>query len=359
MDLNDFDYPLPKELIAQKPFSERDASRLLVADRKNKTLSDRIFSDITDIIPEGDVLVLNDTKVFPARVIGKKKKTEGKVDLLLLNPYERPSGDSGDEFLSAAEADELAKKKIWKCLVQPALKEGQEIVFGSEGVEALFVKRDRDGIPLVEFKNVDDVLSFAKKIGTMPLPPYIKREADASDREYYQTVFAKNEGAVAAPTAGLHFTHALLRKLRDKGVQILTLTLHVGYGTFKPVDDLLNHKMHSETFELSEMTAEKINNARAMKKKVWVVGTTTLRVLETCVQDRKLVAGRGETDLFIKDPFEFEVTDRLITNFHLPKTTLLLLVSAFMGEEFRRQAYQHAMDQRYRFYSYGDAMVVL
>ena len=193
----------------------------------------------------------------------------------------------------------------------------------------------------------------------MPLPPYIKREPDQQDEGTYQTVYAAKEGAVAAPTAGLHFTEELLEKIRQKGVEVLTVTLHVGYGTFKPVEDLEDHRMHSERFELTQDTAEKINRAKSDKKRIWAVGTTTLRVLETCVQKKRLVAGTGETDLYIRTPFPFEVVDRLVTNFHLPKTTLLLLVSAFMGEALRKKAYEHAITERYRFYSYGDAMVIL
>jgi len=338
--LEDFDYPLPKDLIAQRPLSERDASRLLVADRSSGALSDKVFSEFLNLIPAGDVLVLNDTKVFPARILGKKKHTGGKVDVLLLG-----------------RADE----KNWRCLVQPALKEGQEILFESGGfsAEAFFVKRDSDGIPVLQFQEGLDARQLAEKIGTMPLPPYIKREAENSDLEKYQTVFARQEGAVAAPTAGLHFTRELLEKLKQKGVEILSVTLHVGYGTFKPVEDLENHKMHSEEFELSAEVAEKINRAKLEKRKIWAVGTTTLRVLETCVQKKKLVPGKGQTDLFIRDPFEFEIVDKLVTNFHLPKTTLLLLVSAFMGENLRKKAYEHAIKEKYRFYSYGDAMVIL
>ena len=359
MKLSDFDYPLPKELIAQRPLARRDASRLLVVDRSNGSLTDRSFSDISEIFHAGDILVLNDTKVFPARILGRKKKTDGKVDLLLLKPYSRPVVSRSEKFLSAADAEKLAVKTIWRCLVQPSLKEGQEIVFDEDGVEAVFLRRSDEGIPLVEFKNTGDVTAFARRAGTMPLPPYIKREADRMDVDAYQTIYAEKEGAVAAPTAGLHFTKELLDKICKRGVEILTVTLHVGYGTFKPVEDLEKHPMHSEAFELSEVTAERINRAKADKRKVWAVGTTTLRVLETCVRDKKLVAGKGETDLFIKEPFEFEVVDHLVTNFHLPKTTLLLLVSAFMGERLRKKVYDHAVEKKYRFYSYGDAMLVL
>jgi S-adenosylmethionine:tRNA ribosyltransferase-isomerase len=339
MNLNDFDYPLPKELIAQSPLPGRDGSRLLVADRKNKGLTDKHFRDIADLIPAGDVLVLNDTKVFPARILGRKKETGGKVDILLLSPTE--------------------EKRRWKCLVQPVLKEGQRVVFEDPGAEAVHAGRDAAGLVVMQFEGLEDVRAFAEKMGQMPLPPYIKREPGEADKEVYQTVYATKEGAVAAPTAGLHFTETLLKKLKSKGVQILTVTLHVGYGTFRPVEDLENHRMHSETFELSEETATAVNAARAKGRGVWAVGTTTLRVLETCVQKKRLIPGAGETDLFIKAPFEFEAVDHLITNFHLPKTTLLFLVSAFMGESFRKKAYEHALAEKYRFYSYGDAMLIV
>lgn len=336
MKLEDFDYPLPKDLIAQSPLKKRDESRLLVAERQSGKLSDKIFSDLADLIPSGDVLVLNDTKVFPARLLGKKKVTGGKVDVLLLGP----STEEG----------------LWKCLVQPSPKEGQVFVF--DGAEAFFEKRDTEAVPLLRFEGLGP-RDLAEKIGTMPLPPYIKREAGKEDFDEYQTVYAEKAGAVAAPTAGLHFTENLLKTLEKKGVEILRVTLHVGYGTFKPVEDLENHRMHSEEFELSAQVADRLNQAKSEKRKIWAVGTTTLRVLETCVQKKKVIPGKGQTDLFIKAPFPFEVVDRLITNFHLPKTTLLLLVSAFMGETLRKKAYEHAIKERYRFYSYGDAMVII
>ena len=339
MNLSDFDYPLPKELIAQFPLAQRDASRLLVADRKTGSLTDKRFRDLAELVPPGDILVLNDTKVFPAGLLGRKKETGGKVGILLLSS--------------------TPQKNIWKCLVQPALKEGQCVVFDRAGVEAVFAGRDAAGISLMEFKGSEDIRSFAESSGRMPLPPYIKRVPGETDKEAYQTVYAKRGGAGAAPTAGLPFWYELLNKIREKGIQVLRMTLHVGYGTFKPVEDIENHRMHSETFELTEEVADKINEARLGHRGIWAVGTTTLRVLETCVQNKKLIPGKGETDLFIKEPFEFEAVDHLITNFHLPKTTLLLLVSAFMGERLRKKAYEHAIAQRYRFYSYGDAMVII
>ena len=340
MKLDDLDYPLPKELIAQRPLEKRDSSRLLVVHRDTNTFEDRKFSEIVEYFQPGDLLVLNNSKVFPARILGKKKKTEGKVDVLLLAP--------------ARESE-----SVWRCLVQPSLKDGQEIILGDHEAEAVFLKRDTDGIPLIEFKGVRDVRALAEKIGTMPLPPYIKREADAGDRETYQTIYAETEGAVAAPTAGLHFTKELLKKIEVKGIGICAVTLHVGYGTFKPVEDMEKHRMHAERFELPADVAAKLNLAKEEKRGIWAVGTTALRVLETCVQHKNIIPGRGETDLFIRAPFEFEAVEHLITNFHLPKTTLLLLVSAFMSEPLRKKAYEHAVTNQYRFYSYGDAMLIL
>ncbi len=346
MKLEDFDYPLPKELIAQEPLAKRDASRLLVIDRQKKTLENKLFSDIVDYVPAGDVLVLNDTKVFPARLLGKKKLTGGRAELLLLGAAQ-----------SAAAA--ASATPVWRCLVQPSLKAGQEIVFPGSEVSATFEGRDKDGTPLVAFHGTNDVESLAQSIGSMPLPPYIKREPSSQDAESYQTVYANRKGAVASPTAGLHFTKELLDKIRARGVRVLFVTLHVGYGTFKPVEDLENHQMHEEFFEVPKDVAEEINKAHGECRKIWAVGTTTLRALETCVQNKKLIPGNGSTNLYIRDPFEFEATDRLVTNFHLPKTTLLLLVSAFMGETLRKKAYEHAIKERYRFYSYGDSMLII
>jgi S-adenosylmethionine:tRNA ribosyltransferase-isomerase len=337
MDLSDLDYPLPKDLIAQRPLDKRDSSRLLVAHRKDTGLEDRVFSDVLDYLKPGDVLVLNDTKVVKARVLGKKKGTGGKVDALFL---------------------EEAAPGRWKCLIQPALKEGHIVEF-PRGVEGAYAGRDKEGMVLLELQGAQDMPLWLEACGTVPLPPYMKREPGKEDESTYQTVYAKKEGAVAAPTAGLHWTQDLLERVRKMGVEVRHVTLHVGYGTFKPVEDLENHQMHSERFELTEEVADALNRAKSEKRNVWAVGTTALRVLETCVVKKRFVAGKGETNLYIYPPFKFEAVDRLITNFHLPKTTLLLLVAAFMGESFRKKAYAHAIEKKYRFYSYGDAMLIL
>lgn len=344
MRAEDFDYPLPKELIAQSPAERRDASRLLIAERRDAGLRDAVFSDLADLIPGGDLLVVNDTRVFPARILARKAATGGKVDLLVLDL----------ESLRRTESGEIVRR----CLIQPALREGQELLLDA-GEKLRLLGRDGDGVPLVAFPAEVPLRTLLERYGRIPLPPYIKREAESGDAERYQTVYARKEGAVAAPTAGLHFTHAVLEALARKGVETAAVTLHVGYGTFKPVDDLTNHRMHAEAFELSEETAAKVNACRLRGNKVWAVGTTALRTLETCVRSGTVVAGSGWTDLYITPPFTFEAVDHLITNFHLPKTTLLLLVSAFMGEPLRKKAYEHALQQKYRFYSYGDAMAVL
>ncbi len=353
-----FDYSLPPELVAQDPLPQRDHSRLLVVDRQSGRLSDLYFHEIDRFFSAGDVLALNDTKVFAARLLGKKKKTQGKVDLLLLTPYLKPLSLL-DETMSAGEAQEWASKTLWKCLLQPSLREGQEIVFEGESIEAVFLKRDLDGIPIVEFIGTSDPRELASRIGHMPLPPYIKREDVSADRGRYQTVYSKNEGAVAAPTAGLHFTEELLERIRARGVVFAPLTLHVGIGTFKPVENLETHRIHSESFELGEAAAREINAAKARQNKVWAVGTTSVRTLETCTQNRQVIAGKGQTDLFIREPFEMETVDHLVTNFHLPRTTLLLLVGAMTGSTLLKKAYEHAIKEKYRFYSYGDAMLIL
>lgn len=339
MRLEDFDYPLPKELIAQEPLARRDASRLLVVDRKSGDWADKTFLGLAELIPAGDALVLNNTKVNPCRAIARKKITGGKVDLLFLGRTKDP--------------------QLWRALIQPSIKEGQEMTLDGGPQSIIFIKRDGQGIPLLQIDPAQGLPDYLENQGLVPLPPYIKREPTESDRTGYQTVYAKEPGAVAAPTAGLHFTPEILKKLREKGVGVHEVTLHVGYGTFKPVEDLENHRLHAESFVLPGQTARALNEVKAAGKKIWAVGTTTLRVLETCVQNGKLIPGEGQTDLYIKPPFDFEIADHLLTNFHLPKTTLLLLVSAFMGEPLRKKTYDHAIAQRYRFYSYGDAMLII
>ncbi|MFT5208192.1 MAG: S-adenosylmethionine:tRNA ribosyltransferase-isomerase [Candidatus Omnitrophota bacterium] len=336
--LKDFDFELPKHLIAQSPLKDRDSSKMLILDREKNSFKDTVFKSILDLINPGDVLVLNNTKVFPARLFGKKA-TGGKIEVLLAERLE------SDEF-------------VWKTLTKPGLKEGNQVHFENSDIVAEFAGMSPDGYCLLRF-NEPALDALTQSQGSMPLPPYIKRVADQSDQENYQTVYAEDEGSIAAPTAGLHFTKPLLEALEEKGVRIEYITLHVGYGTFQPVKDMLTHQMKPERFVLKEATAVAINAAKEAGCQIWAVGSTATRVLETCVMKGKAVAGDGRTDLFITPPFEFEVVDHIITNFHLPESTLLMLVSAFATNDFIKEAYQHAIQKEYRFFSYGDCMVIL
>ncbi len=338
--LEDYDYDLPKNQIAQKPSNERSGSRLLLVDRSKGTFEDLSFVDIVSHLNPGDALVLNDTKVIPARILGNKA-TGGKVELLLLSPK------GGED-----------KSKQWQVLSRPALKEGQEVFFGASNIKATCLGRDENKLLVFEF-NTDDVLGFARRYGETPLPPYVKRLPEEVDKDRYQTVYACHEGSVAAPTAGLHFTEDILHKIRKKGIAIAYVTLHVGYGTFKPVLDLKSHKMHSEYFEISDSVANTLNKVMEGGGKIWAVGTTAVRVLETCALNERVLAGKGETDLFLCPPQTTEVIGGLLTNFHWPRSTLLMLVSAFAGTELIQKAYRHAIKEGYRFFSYGDCMLIV
>lgn len=338
LTIEDFDYSLPKELIAQTPLKDRASSRLLVVHRASGRFEDRQFSDVKEYLQAGDRLVLNDSKVFPARLAGHKE-TGGKAEILLVSPTE----DCSD---------------TWKVLVRPNLKESQTIHFKNTDASGRVAGRSPDGYVLMKFQGMD-VRSLAEKIGAMPLPPYIKRDPSTLDHDRYQTVYADSEGSIAAPTAGLHWTPDLLDKVKKKGVACDRVTLHVGYGTFQMVRDPENHRMHAEHFQIKAETAEAINQALDEGKKIWAVGTTSVRVLETCVIRKRVVHGEGTTNLFIQPGFPFEVVGGMITNFHLPRSTLLMLVSAFMGHELLRRAYEHAVRNGYRFYSYGDAMLIV
>lgn len=340
MKLEDYDYELPKDQIAQRPLAKRADSRLLLVDRSKGGWEDLRFIDVVEYFKPGDALVLNDTKVIPARIIGKKP-TGGRVEILLLSPE--------------GEGDDSRK---WKVLARPTLKEGQEVLFGAGHSKATCLGRGRENLLVVEFSG-GDVMDFARMSGTTPLPPYIRREPEESDKDRYQTVYAAQEGAVAAPTAGLHFTKDILDEIRQKGVHIVNVTLHVGYGTFKPVVNLDTHIMHSETFEICSCAAETLNDVLASGRKIWAVGTTAVRVLETCALNQRVLAGKGETDLFLRPPQEIEVVGGLLTNFHWPRSTLLMLVSAFAGTELIQKAYRHAVKEGYRFFSYGDCMLIL
>ena len=335
MKLSDFDYNLPEELIAQYPADKRDESRLLVLDRKSGKIEHTVFKDIINYLSPSDLLVLNDTLVFPARLIGRKKKTGGKVEVFLLK--------------------EISHNR-WEIIPHSAFRNPNliEVVFGDGELECRISERE------AIFECNGDIYKMIEKYGKVPLPPYIKREANPSlDYERYQTVYAENRGAVAAPTAGLHFTKELLSNIEKKGVETAKVTLHVGYGTFKPVkaENIKEHKIEPEYYEIKESEAIKINNAVKSGKRIVAVGTTTVRTLESFTGE--INAQNGYTSLFIYNGFNFRVTKSLLTNFHLPKSTLLMLVCAFAGRDMVLYAYREAIKEGYRFYSYGDAMLII
>lgn len=339
----DYDFPLPPALIAQRPTERRDESRLLVIHRSNGRIEHRRFRDLVEYVEPGDALVLNATRVLRARLLGTRDKSGARAEVFLLRPV------GGDR---------------WEAMVQPGgkLKPGRRVHI-AEGfeVEVLEVTERRTRIVRLETGElpVDDAID---RFGHVPLPPYVERGDEAGDAERYQTVYARERGSVAAPTAGLHFTPELLAAIAAKGVRRAELVLHVGAGTFKPVEteDPAAHVMHSEWFTIPPDAAATINAARASKKSVWAVGTTSCRALESAARDDgSLPAGEAETDIFIRPPYRFKLVDRLITNFHLPRSTLVMLVAAFAGYDLTMRAYQEAVDEHYRFYSYGDAMVIL
>jgi S-adenosylmethionine:tRNA ribosyltransferase-isomerase len=338
----DFYYVLPEELIAQEPLKSRTESRLLVLSRRTGCLVHRRFSDILDQCDENDVLVLNNTKVIPARLIGMKK-TGGKVEVFLLKQV---------------------RANLWNVLLRPSgrVKKGTEILFGGGSFRCSVCDDPGGRTRLVSFDYAGSFWDALDEYGVMPLPPYIKRTARENDKSAYQTTFATKRGAVAAPTAGLHFTDVLLQGLKKKGVEVVSLTLHVGYGTFLPVqtEDIRDHVMHSEYYEIDEETAVRINAARRSKKRIIACGTTVVRTLESvAAEDGRISAASGQTDIFIYPPYRFKCVQGLITNFHLPESTLLMLVSAFAGRENVLRAYQAAIQEKYRFFSYGDAMLIV
>ena len=340
MKTDDFDFELPEELIAQEPILKRDSSRLMVVDKKTGSISHHVFTDIVDLLNKGDVLVLNDTKVIPARLFGIKENTSAHIEVLLLNNIEN---------------------NIWSCLVKPAkrVKEGTIISFGDGLLKAKCLEVDDEGIRKIEFKYDGIFMEILDKLGTMPLPPYIKTKLKDKDR--YQTVYAKNIGSAAAPTAGLHFTNELLEKIKNKGIIICYVTLHVGLGTFRPVkvEDVSKHKMHSEYYEMNEETANILNKAKEEGRRIISVGTTSVRVLETVMNKYNYFCKcSGWTDIFIYPGYKFKAIDNLITNFHLPKSTLIMLVSALASREIILNAYNEAVKEKYRFFSFGDSMFI-
>ena len=340
MKTSDFDYNLPEELIAQTPIEKRDTSRLMVVDRNTKEIEHKHFYNLIEYLNEGDTLVLNDSKVFHARLYGVKEETGAKIETFVLKPL----------------ADNM-----FEVMIKPAkrLKVGSVVKF-DENLSMEVMEKYEEGLAKVRFFGCSDVFSYIDKIGTVPLPPYIKEKLD--DDERYQTVYSKDKGSAAAPTAGLHFTEKLLDKINKKGVNICYVTLHVGLGTFRPVkeDEITNHKMHSEFFIISNDTAEIINATKKNGKDIYAVGTTTVRTLESCYQKYgDIRATNMDTNIFIYPGFKFKAIDHLITNFHLPKSTLLMLISAFYNKDDILKAYNEAIKERYRFFSFGDAMLIL
>ena len=340
MKVSDFNYDLPKELIAQVPIKNRDESRLMVLDRKNQTIDHKIFKDIIDYLEPGDCLVRNNTKVIPARLYGVKEETGAHVEFLLLHRIE---GDT------------------WEVMVKPGRKlmPGTNVIFGEGLLRAEIVEKLEGGSRKVKFEYDGIFNEILNEIGLMPLPPYIHEKLKEKDR--YQTVYAKYDGSAAAPTAGLHFTEDLLQKIQEKGVEIANVTLHVGIGTFRPVkvENVEEHDMHSEHFYIKSEDAEKINKAKREGHRVIAVGTTSCRVLETIADENGFVKEtEGDTNIFIYPGYKFKCLDCLITNFHLPESTLIMLVSALAGKDFIMQAYNEAVKEKYRFFSFGDAMLI-
>lgn len=341
MKLEDFNYELPEELIAQEPLSERHMSRLMVLKKETGTIEHRIFKDIKEYFKKGDCLVLNDTRVIPARLLGEKQDTGGKIEFVLL---ERKNDD------------------IWEVILKPGkrAKPGSKFVFGNGLLTAEIIDVVEGGNRLVSF-NYDGIFEeVLDKVGIMPLPPYITKKLD--DKERYQTVYSRWNGSAAAPTAGLHFTNDLLKEISDIGVKIAYVTLHVGLGTFRPVktENILEHKMHSEYYNISDETCDIINSTKKNNGRVFAVGTTSCRVLETVgCSGVELKPCSGHTDIFIYPGYKFKIIDALITNFHLPESTLLMLISALAGRENILAAYEEAIRMKYRFFSFGDAMCIL
>lgn len=342
MKLSDFKYNLSENLVAQYPAEQRDKSKLMILNREKHSIDIDEFSTIKNFVNEGDCLVINETKVFPARIMGTKEKTEAEVEIFLLRELE---------------------SSLWEVLVKPARKVrvGNRLHL-TEDLYCDVIDNTVSGGRVVRFNYNGNFYSIVEELGRSPLPPYIKRDPEPLDKERYQTVYAKVRGAVAAPTAGLHFTEELLAEIKKKGVSIVPLVLHVGLGSFRPVqvEDLSRHKMDSEYFEIYQETADTINQTKANGGRIIAVGTTSVRALESTVtSDNSVKAEKGWTDKFIFPPYEFKVVDALVTNFHLPGSTLLMLVSAFADRDFIFKAYRKAMREKFRFYSYGDAMLII
>jgi len=340
MQLEDFDYELPRELIAQTPLEKRDSSRLLVLDKETGEICHQKFPNILDYMEVGDTLVLNDTKVLPARLIGVKEETHAVIEILLLKDIQ---------------------EEVWECLVKPAKRVhvGTIVDFGNGKLKAKCIEEKEDGIRLFELFYEGILVEVLEELGTMPLPPYIHEKLD--DQSRYNTIYAKNLGSAAAPTAGLHFTNELLAKIKEKGINVVYVTLHVGLGTFRPVmvENIKEHKMHTEYFEMTGKAAKILNETKQKGNKIISVGTTSVRTLETVINRYgKFQECSGFTDIFIYPGYQLQAIDGLITNFHLPKSTLLMLVSAFAGRKNILNAYKEAVKEEYRFFSFGDSMMI-
>lgn len=348
MKLSEFSYDLPEELIAQHPAVPRDSCRMMVVNRKTQTIEHRKFTDILEYFGDGDVIVMNDTKVFPARLIGNKEKTGASIEVFLLRELN-------------------AKQKLWDVLVEPArkIRVGNKLFFGDNDLVAEVVDNTTSRGRTVRFLfdgDTNDLLNVIHRLGKTPIPPYIRRDVEPQDKDDYQTVFAKSLGAVAAPTAGLHFTRELLKRLELQGVEETYITLHIGIGTFSPVEveDLSKHRMDSEYYVISDKTSELVNEAKRNNKQVLVVGTSTMRAVESSVSAaRFLNPSQNWTDKFIYPPYDFSIASSLLTNFHRPKSTLMMMVSAYMDYDFMMHCYKEAIKEKYRFFSYGDAMLIL
>lgn len=349
MKLSHFNFDLPEELLAEHPAEHRDEARLMVLNRENQTIEHKLFKDIIDYFDEGDVMILNNTKVFPARLYGNKEKTGARIEVFLLRELNQD-------------------QRLWDVLVDPArkIRIGNKLYFGDdETLVAEVIDNTTSRGRTLRFLYDGSYTDFRNKLtelGETPLPKYIKREVEPEDEERYQTIFAKNEGAVAAPTAGLHFSRHLLKRLEIKGVDMAEVTLHVGLGTFNPVEveDLSKHKMDSEEIRISDEAANIVNNGLKHKRRICAVGTTSMRTIESSVSSAGLLNPyEGWTNKFIFPPYEFSIANAMITNFHTPKSTLLMMVSAFAGHDFVKKAYEEAVKEKYKFYSYGDAMLII
>ncbi len=349
MKLSNFNFDLPEELLAEHPAEHRDESRLMVLDRANQTIEHKLFKDVIDYFDEGDVMIMNNTKVFPARLYGNKEKTGARIEVFLLRELNQD-------------------QRLWDVLVDPArkIRIGNKLYFGDdETLVAEVIDNTTSRGRTLRFLYDGSYNDFRRKLtelGETPLPKYIKRGVEPEDEERYQTIYAKNEGAVAAPTAGLHFSKHLLKRLEIKGVEMAEVTLHVGLGTFNPVEveDLSKHKMDSEEIVISQQAADVVNNGIERKKRVCAVGTTSMRTIESSVSSNgRLNAYEGWTNKFIFPPYDFSIANCMITNFHTPKSTLLMMISAFAGHDFVKRAYEEAVKEKYRFYSYGDAMLII